>query len=173
MTAAPSLHLRAILIAGALAATAVALGFYTLVRQRPEPAAPPVVLPHHAKPAPGAPKQNASVAAALAAGLPKGVAAQFARHRVVVVALYSRAVAVDRMAAAEAHAGAARSRAGFVAVNVRKGPAADKLTSAFGVLSAPTTLVLARDAYGAPVTTLDGFADRATVAQAARNAGRR
>jgi hypothetical protein len=162
-------HLRAILIAGALAATAVALGFYTMVRQQVTPATPPVVAPHVAKTT-QAPKLQADVAAALAAGLPKRVAAQFARHEVVVVTLYSPSVAVDRVVAAEARAGAALGAAGFVAVNVGKGPAADKLTTAFGVLSAPATLVLARGAYGAPVTRFDGFADEQTVAQAALNA---
>jgi hypothetical protein len=163
-------HLRAILIAGALAATAVALAFTTMVRQRALPAAPSVATPHHVAKAPAAPSANAWVAAALATGLPKRVAAQFARHEVVVVTLYSPSVALDRVVAGEARAGAALGSAGFVAVDVGKGPAADKLTDAFGVLSAPTTLVLARGAYGAPVTRLDGFDDRQTVAQAALNA---
>jgi hypothetical protein len=162
-------HLRAILIAGALAATAVALGFYTMVRQQPAPTTAPLVTPHVAKATPG-PKLRADVAAALAAGLPKRIAAQFARHDVVVVTLYSRSVAVDRVVAREAHAGAALGGAGFVAVGVRKGPAADKLTTLYGVLSAPATLVLARGAYATPATRLGGFADRRTVAQAARNA---
>jgi hypothetical protein len=162
-------HLRAILIAAALAATAVALGFYTMVRQQPAAPAPTVLPQHVAKAKPG-PKLRADVAAALAAGLPKRVAAQFARHEVVVVTLYSRSVAVDRIVAAEAHAGAAAGGAGFVAVGVRKGPAADKLTTLYGVLSAPATLVLERGRYGAPATRLDGFADRRTVAQAVRNA---
>lgn len=169
MTAAAP-HLRAILIAGALAATAVALGFTTMVRQHVAPATPHVVTPHNTPKPQAAPKLQADVAAARAAGLPYRVAAQFARHEVVVVTLYSRAVGVDRVVAAEAHAGAALGGAAFVAVDVRKGPAADKLTSLYGVLSAPATLVLARGAYGAPVTRLDGFADRQTVAQAALNA---
>lgn len=169
MTAAAP-HLRAILIAGALAATAVALGFYTMVRQHVAPVTPPVVAPHHPAKPQAAPKLQADVAAALGAGLPKRVAAQFARHEVVVVTLYSRPVAVDRVVAGEARAGAALGDAGFVAVDVGKGPAADKLSSVFGVLSAPATLVLARGGYGAPVTRLDGFADRQTVAQAALNA---
>jgi hypothetical protein len=163
-------HLRAILIAGALGATAVALGFYTMVRQQVAPATAPVVSPHHAARPQAEAKVQADVAAALAAGLPKRVAAQFARHEVVVVTLYSPSVAVDRVVAGEARAGAALGTAGFVAVDVGKGPAADKLTTAFGVLSAPATLVLARGAYGAPATELDGFADRRTVAQAALNA---
>jgi hypothetical protein len=163
-------HLRAILIAGALAATAVALGFYTMVRQQVAPATPHVVAPHHPRAAQTAPKLQADVAAAQAAGLPKRVAAQFARHEVVVVTLYAPSVAVDRVVAGEARAGAALGAAGFVAVDVGKSPAADKLTTAFGVLSAPATLVLARGSYGAPVTRLDGFADRQTVAQAALNA---
>lgn len=171
MTAANP-HLRAILIVGALAATAVALGMYTLARQQPGTATPAAIAPRHAAAKPGvaAPRVDPFVKAALAAGLPKAVARQFGTHEVVVVALYSRASSVDRLAAGEAEAGAALSGAGFVAVDASRDGASGGLTRVFGILSAPATLVLARGDFGKPSTTLNGFADRETVAQAAANA---
>ena len=110
---------------------------------------------------------------ALAAGLPKRVAAQFARRPVVVVTLYSSDSDVDELAQAEAQAGSELAGAGYAAVDAAKEGASGALTKVFGVLPLPTTLVLVRAGYTQPYVRLDGFADRETVAQAARNASPR
>lgn len=178
MTAANP-HLRAIAIAGALAAAAVALGMWTLTRQQPSSTAATPLPVHHPAPAPPAkarkpvvavPKISPYVKAALAADLPKPVAEQFAAHEVVVVTLYSPDADLDRMVAGEAQAGAMLAGAGFVGVDVSKELVSGELTRAFGVLAAPTSLVLARTDFTKPTTTLAGFNDRETVAQAATNA---
>jgi hypothetical protein len=132
-------------------------------------AAKPVAKPV-AKPKPRAPQVSPFEKAALAAGLPKPVARQFAGHEVVVVTLYSPDDDVDRVAEAEARSGAALGGAGFVALDVSKNAQTADLTKLLGVLTAPSSLVFARADIAKPVLTLDGFADRQTVAQAAVNA---
>jgi hypothetical protein len=193
-------HLKGIAIAGVLAAVAVALGMFTLARQQPASSAAtnaqdlithhlpkiakpaktaaaarpttakhtPVVAPKP-KPAPK-PQVSPYVKAALAAELPRPVASQFGDHEVVVISVYTPDVDVDRVSMAEAQAGAGLGGAGFVAVDASKDKTTGDLTRAFGVLSAPTTLVLTRADFTKPVTTLGGFVDRETVAQAAANA---
>lgn len=241
-------HLRAIAIAGALAAVAMLLGSYTLSHRgggtasdssvsttlpaithpataaRPAEHAAAPAKPRHAatttaaatttsaaaptkphaaakpKPKPKAPAGPApAVVAALAYGLPKPVADQFASHRVVVVSLYSPSSGVDQVTEAEAQAGAALAGAGFAAVDVDTEGASSTLTRLLGVLDAPATLVFQRpdDAaleqfatqkaaappprYPAAAqtltppefklfVTLTGYNDRQTVAQAALNA---
>jgi hypothetical protein len=191
-------HLKGIAIAGVLAAVAVALGMFTLARQQPASSAATNaqdVITHHlpkiakptktaaaAKPVAAkqtpvaapkpAPKPQVSpyVKAALAAELPRPIASQFGDHEVVVVSVYTPDVDVDRVSMAEAQAGAGLGGAGFVAVDASKDRTTGDLTRAFGILSAPTTLVLTRADFTKPVTTLGGFVDRETVAQAAANA---
>jgi hypothetical protein len=192
-TASANPHLRGIAIAGALAVAAVGLGMMTLSRQQPSSsAATGDVVTHHvpaiatpakakpaARPAPKVSKPKISkpspidsifAKAALAAGLPKSLALAFADHEVAVVTLYSPDSDVDQIAVAESHAGAALAGAGYVLVNASSDTATAPLTKAFGVLSAPTTLVLRRSDFATPFASLDGFADRETVAQAAINA---
>ena len=101
-------------------------------------------------------------------GLPLVLARMLAKHPVTVVALYDPAAAVDTMALAEARAGAAEVKAGFLALSIRNEPQVRPLTQLLGVLESPSVLV-----YERPNTLfvrLDGFSDRATVAQAAANA---
>jgi len=180
-------HLKPILIAGLLAAAAVALGMLTLSRQAADSsgdAAPAPLVTHvthatpKAKPVPVAakpvakpkPRVNPSFRAARAAGLPKAVAEQFAARPVVVVTLFSSESDVDELAQGEAKAGAELAAAGYAGVDVAKEGASGAITKVFGVLPLPTTLVLVRPSYTQPYVRLDGFADRETVAQAARNA---
>jgi hypothetical protein len=108
--------------------------------------------------------------AALAAKLPKPIASAFRDHAVVVISVYTPNVGVDQISMTEAQAGAGIGGAGFVAVDASQNGTTGELTRAFGVLSAPTTLVLSRNDFTKPATTLDGFVDRETVAQAALNA---
>ncbi|MGZ4353149.1 MAG: hypothetical protein ACXVZ4_06365 [Gaiellaceae bacterium] len=195
MTEAP--HLRAILIAAALAFTALGLGWYTLNRQHP-PAVPdtPVVV-HHAVASPAKAKAKAAatskakatattatkakaaaakpttaaratakpratatpkakpvatkpaapapvVQAALAYGLPKAVAEQFATHSVVVVSVYAPDAKVDNLTEAEAQAGAQLGGAGFSPVDTTKEGASGLLTKLLGVVDVPATLVFQR-----------------------------
>ena len=178
-----SAHLRGIVIAGALAALALALGFITLaMNQTASKASPHTILPlkdrHHAgqvttttataaKPKKVVARPNPNFAAALKAGLPRSVATALATHKIVVVELMSPSDAVATLADGEAKAGAANAGAGFVAINVDKdGGDASKLTIALGDLpAAPASMIYARPATLA--MTLPGFNDRTVVQQAA------
>jgi hypothetical protein len=181
------------MIAGALAALALALGFFTLsMNQSSSRAAVHTVLPlkqRHtssagaasaasakgvaAKPHVAAkpkPKLNPILVTALKAGLPRSVGQALAARRVVVVQLTSSGDHVASLAAGEAKAGAALAHASFVQVDVDKdGGDVETMTRLLGKLPmAPATLVYARP--GALFVTLNGFNDRTTIQQAAANA---
>lgn len=180
-----SAHLRGIVIAGGLAALALALGFVTLMmNQTASQASVHVVLPlkarHHVaagkavakptvKPRPK-PKADPHVKAALAAGLPGAIAKGFGARPVVVVQLTSGSDSVAELAAAEARSGAALGGAAYVAVNVdHDGGAVEQLTRTLGKLpDVPASLVYQRPAK--LVLTLIGFSDRTVVQQAAADA---
>ena len=101
-------------------------------------------------------------------GLPLVLARTLAKHPVTVVALYDPAAAIDAMALAEARAGAAEVKAGFLALSIRSEPHVRPLAQLLGVLESPSVLV-----YERPNTLfvrLNGFSDRETIAQAAANA---
>jgi hypothetical protein len=103
-------------------------------------------------------------------GLPLVLSRMLAQHPVTVVALYDPAAAIDEMALAEARAGATEVRAGFLALNIRNERQVRPLAQLLGVLESPSVLV-----YERPNTLflrLNGFSDRATIAQAAANAQR-
>ena len=190
-----SVHTRAIVIAGALAALALALGFVTLaMNQTASQAAPHVVIPlkdrHHSsgstaavhKPVVAVKKTVAmkkkvavkrpdpNLVAALKAGLPRSVALALAKRSVVVVELWSNRDPVGKLSAGEAEAGASLGGAAFVGVNVdTDGGAAGVLTTALGTLpTAPAALVYTRPAK--LVATLTGFNDRTAVQQAVSTA---
>jgi hypothetical protein len=103
--------------------------------------------------------------------LPAPLQWQLAQHKVVVVSLYNPNADVDAISVAEAHAGAVDANAGYLLVNVLNNAVAGMLTALLpggGLLPDPGVLV-----YRAPgdiVVRLNGFADRATVAQAVMNA---
>lgn len=181
-----SAHLRGIVIAGGLAALALALGFVTLMmNQTASQASVHVVLPlkarHHVaakkpaaakaavKPRPK-PKVDPHVKAALAAGLPGAIAKGFGARPVVVVQLTSGSDSVAELAAAEARSGATLGGAAYVAVNVdHDGGAVEQLTRTLGKLpDVPASLVYQRPAK--LVLTLIGFSDRTVVQQAAADA---
>ena len=103
-------------------------------------------------------------------GLPVPVARALQRHRVVVVSLFAPNAAVDRLSKAEAEAGAEAAGVGFVALDVLERENAEPLGTKLGVIKAPSVLVYTRPAE--LFVELDGFADMATVAQAADNARR-
>jgi hypothetical protein len=104
------------------------------------------------------------------ATLPQPLQWALAHHKVVVVSLYNPSSEVDAISVAEAHAGAIDAGAGFLLVSVLDNKVAGILTALLpggGLLPDPGVLV-----YRAPgdiAVRLDGFADRASVAQAATN----
>jgi hypothetical protein len=182
-TVSGSAHLRGIVIAGGLAALALALGFVTLAMNKtaaPAPAAPVLSLKArhaaaaaaHGKKAPAVkPKRvDPNLTAALDAGLPRSVAVALAAAPVAVVELTSKQDPVSQLAFGEAQSGAKLGGASFVSVDVdRDGGAVAVLTRLIGALPvAPAALVYARP--GSLVLTLPGFNDRTTVQQAAANA---
>ena len=105
------------------------------------------------------------------AQLPQALQWQLAHHKVVVVSFYNPSSEVDAISVAEAHAGATDAGAGFLLVSVLDNKVAGILTALLpggGLLPDPGVFV-----YRAPgnvALRLDGFADRAAVAQAATNA---
>jgi hypothetical protein len=176
-------------IAGALAALALALGFVTLaMNQTASQAAPHVIVPlkdrHHSPGSVKAAKKTAlavkkkvavkrpdpNLVAALKAGLPRSVAAALAKRPAVVVELWSSSDPVGKLSAGEAQAGAALAGAGYVGVNVdADGGSAGVLTAALGkIQEAPAALVYTRPATLA--ITLPGFNDRTAVQQAVSTA---
>jgi hypothetical protein len=185
-----SAHLRGIVIAGVLAAVALALGFVTLaMNQTASHAAPPAIVPLHLRHRVAVTRTTASAktpkvatkkahvvrvdpnfTAALKAGLPRSVARALAAHPVAVVQLTSPGDDIAKLAFGEAKVGAALAGAGFVTVKVdRNGGDVEVLTRLQGKLPvAPATLVYIRPAT--LYVTLPGFNDRTVVQQAAANA---
>jgi hypothetical protein len=181
-----SVHLRGIVIAGVLAAVALALGFVTLaMNQSASQAAPKPILSlkarHHATAvrttadaasktkkakAKAKPKPDANFVAALHAGLPRSIAHALAKRPVVVVQLTSKSDPVAQLAAGEAKAGADEAKAAYVAISVdRNGGDVEVLTRALGqVPTTPAVLIYTRPAK--LVTTLPNFNDRTVVEQA-------
>jgi hypothetical protein len=123
-----------------------------------------------AAPAPKAALRPSALVAALAAGLPNGIAMALGRHQTVVVSLYNPYSQVDGIAFAEARAGAKIAGVGFVPLNVLSEAQVGKLTQMLGLLPDPGLLVYIRP--GTLVARVSGFADKETVAQAAQNAAR-
>ena len=181
-------HLRGILIAGALAAVALALAFVTFAMNgSPAHAGSNVVLSRQiladrhaaaakkpaatpkAKPKPAA-KPNVHYTAAIAAGLPPVIAHALGTSKVAIVQLTSSSDSISQLAAEESKAGAKAGGATYVTISVDKdSDAMQTLTRTLGSLpSAPETLVYARP--GTLFVTLTGYNDQTTVLQAATNA---
>jgi len=192
MSSTPRLRVGG-LVAG-LAVLALAAGFFLLSRGQSSSTAAsthtvlplskrsqPRVKKHAAKPVARKPAATKPVAAKPAAvkpvaaepatdenGLPSVLAAALASHRVVVLSLYAPGVELDDMALLEARAGAAAAGAGFVALDVLNERQSKPLTKKLGVLEDPSVLIFRRP--DEVVISFSGFADKQTVAQAARNA---
>jgi hypothetical protein len=185
-----SAHLRGIVIAGVLAAVALALGFVTLAMNQTAsnaaaPAITPLKLRHHAAAGSAAAattkphvvkakkpvvRIDRNFTAALKAGLPRSVARALAARPVAVVQFTSQGDEVAKLAFGEARAGAALAGASLVSVAVDgNGGAVEVLTRLLGKLpTAPATLVYIRPAT--LYVTLAGFNDRTVIQQAAANA---
>jgi hypothetical protein len=131
----------------------------------PAKAKPAVTEPAEKKPA--AKKPAAPAAVPNPNGLPLVIARALATHQVVAVSLYDPEAHVDAISLAEAEAGAKLAGVGFVGLNVLSQAQSHPLTSKLGVLPDPGLLIYRRP--GDLVLRIDGFVDRDTVAQAARN----
>jgi cytoskeletal protein RodZ len=103
----------------------------------------------------------------LVAGLPVELAAALEQHGVVVVSIYNPRANDDRIAVAEASAGAALAGVGFAGLSVLDQDQIGGVTRAVGVLDSPAVLIYQRP--GRVIGQLHGFADRETVAQAVAN----
>jgi hypothetical protein len=88
-------------------------------------------------------------------------------HSVVVVLFYEPGGAYDRIQTREARAGALAANAGFVAVDASSDREVAWLAQKYEVTEAPAVLIVTRKGL---VNRIYGFAERATVAQAAENA---
>lgn len=140
------------------------------VRPKSSSKAPAPAKPVRPTAAPSKPHVQPAVQSALRAGFPADVAAEFARHDVVIVELYSAEAPIDQLALAEATAGARKAGAGFVGLNVtaREDAKTRAFVTKLGVLNAPALLVFKQP--GTLFTQIRGFSDQETVAQAAANA---
>jgi hypothetical protein len=101
-------------------------------------------------------------------GLPPSVAQALGAHSVVVVSLTTPRGADEQFASAEAKAGAAESKAGYVAVDVFHQRPGTTILRKLGVTDTPVTLVVKRS--GAIVSQFPGFVDRDVIAQAVTEA---
>ncbi|MGZ8701239.1 MAG: hypothetical protein ACXWZY_02975 [Gaiellaceae bacterium] len=134
---------------------------------KPVPKPAKAAKPAPAKTAPTSPGLNA-VRKVTPTGFPTSVDQALARHEVVVVSLVVPGSRVDELAAGEARAGAVAGGAGYLALNVLNEGVARALLAKLGSIRDPSLLVLKQ--RGEIAFTLNGFADRETVAQAAANA---
>lgn len=131
---------------------------------------PAVTVPAHTTPAPSkAHTQPATPAKPLAThGLPVTVALALRKHSVVVVALSSSGTGLDKMAAAEAKAGAIATHSGFVNLDVRKQRQGIAILHKLGIVDTPAVLVV--KGRGGVYSDFKGFVDRDVVAQAVADA---
>ncbi len=97
-------------------------------------------------------------------GMPVAVARALQKHSVVVVSLSSPRSDLDKLASAEARAGAAASHVGFVSINVFHQRAGIPLLHKLGIVDTPAVLVVTR--RRSVTAELKGFVDRNVVAQA-------
>ncbi len=117
-----------------------------------------------------APKPAATDDGIAANGLPSKVAAALRKHRVVVVSVIAPNAQVDDLAVREARAGAKDVGAGFVVVNAYRQREIAPFEAKVVFRASPAVVVMRRPDQ--VIATVPGFADRASVAQAATNARR-
>jgi hypothetical protein len=120
--------------------------------------------------------KRAKRAPAVVGGVPTPLANALKHHAVVVVALVAPKSSVDQLTLAEAKAGAAAARAGFVTIDVSNNAQVQALSGLVGgsadpenrLLDDPAVLVFqkSRTLY----VRLNGYVDASTIEQAAVNA---
>ena len=101
-------------------------------------------------------------------GVPTAIVAALRRSPAAVVALTARGSQIDRTTLAEAKAGARAAGVPYVQIDVLNAQLGRAIARTFGVVEPPATLIYKRPT--ALFLTLEGYADSATIAQAAENA---
>ena len=186
-------QMRVVALVGLLAIVALAGGMFFLTRSQADAGAddlsgaelaqaltpvktPAAVAPKPA-PAPEKAKPKAVRTPAAAAkpkplvaenGVPTAIVDALRRSPAAVVSLTAGGAAIDRLTLAEAEAAAKAAGVPYVRIDVLQPELGRAIARTFGVVEAPATLVYQRPT--ALFLTLDGYADSATIAQAAENA---
>ena len=162
------------LVALLLGVVVVAAGYWTVVRKHSASPSTASSTPVSTTPTSTTPSKTHTHTATPPArklathGMPVAVARALQKHSVVVVSLSSPRSDLDKLASAEARAGAAASDAGFVSINVFHQRAGIPLLHKLGLVDTPAVLVVTR--RRAVTAELKGFVDRNVVAQAVSDA---
>ena len=162
------------LVALLLGVVVVAAGYWTVVRKHSASPSTASSTPVSTTPTSTTPSKTHTHTATPPArklathGMPVAVARALQKHSVVVVSLSSPRSDLDKLASAEARAGAAASDAGFVSINVFHQRAGIPLLHKLGIVDTPAVLVVTR--RHAVTAELKGFVDRNVVAQAVSDA---
>jgi hypothetical protein len=101
-------------------------------------------------------------------GVPTAIVDALRRSPAAVVALTARGSQIDRVTLAEAKAAAGAAGVPYVEIDVLNAELGRAIARTFGVVEPPATLIYQRPT--ALYLKLDGYADSATIAQAAENA---
>ena len=147
-----------------LSASELSQALRPVTKPKAAPAAPPTRTPAAAKPTPLA-KPRPLVTKH---GVPTAIVAALRRSPAAVVALTARGSRIDEMTLAEAKAGARAAGVPYVEIDVLNAQLGRAIARTFGVVEPPATLIYQRPT--ALFLKLDGYADSATIAQAAENA---
>jgi hypothetical protein len=147
-----------------LSASELSQALRPVTKAKPAPAATPARTPAAVAPKPVAkprPLVNED-------GVPTAIVDALRRSPAAVVALTARGSSIDRMTLAEAQAGARAAGVPYVQIDVLNAQLGRAIARTFGVVEPPATLIYQRPT--ALFLKLDGYADSATIAQAAENA---
>ena len=147
-----------------LSASELSQALRPVTKAKPAPAATPARRPAAVAPKPVAkprPLVNED-------GVPTAIVDALRRSPAAVVALTARGSSIDRMTLAEAQAGARAAGVPYVQIDVLNAQLGRAIARTFGVVEPPATLIYQRPT--ALFLKLDGYADSATIAQAAENA---
>jgi len=147
-----------------LSASELSQALRPVTKAKPAPAATPTRTPAAVAPKPVAkprPLVNED-------GVPTAIVDALRRSPAAVVALTARGSSIDRMTLAEAQAGARAAGVPYVQIDVLNAQLGRAIARTFGVVEPPATLIYQRPT--ALFLKLDGYADSATIAQAAENA---
>jgi hypothetical protein len=138
---------------------------------KPTPVTTPVTTPaRHTVTTPAKPHHKPAVTRP-ANGLPVVLNDLFRQHRIVVVSIFDPQDKTDAISYAEARAGAADADAGFLGVSVLDDSMTGPLTAALpdqSLLPVPGVLIYRRP--GVLIQRVDGFEDRAGIAELAAGA---
>jgi len=176
MTAFAALRIRLIVLLGALAILAAGAAAVLLARAKHETTAPPqqvvttahnpVTHPRTAHPARPAPVHAAAKVPRL---VPLVLHRALERRAVVVVSVVVGSGAAEAASVSEARAAASSAGSGFLRVDVSRRGNARAFAKILGAdTMTPATLIVKRP--GSVFVRLDGYNDRAVVAQAVGNA---